>query len=74
MNWIKIDIENLPRHEVLAINDKGGILFGYLSDLNSKEGITCYTEDTVLTDVIYYVEEEDVAEDFKDFIKYSTML
>lgn len=74
MKWIKINTETLPRHEVLAINDKGGVLFGYLSDLNSKEGITCYTEDTVLTNVIYYIEEEEVAEDFKDFIKRSTML
>lgn len=73
MNWIKIDIENLPRHEVLAINDKGGVLFGYLSDLDVI-GVTCNTSDTVLTDVTYYVEEEDVVEDFKDFIKYNTML
>lgn len=73
MKWIKIDVESLPRHEVLAVNDKGGVLFGYLSDLDVI-GVTCNTSDTVLTDVTYYVEEEDVVEDFKDFIKYNTML
>ncbi len=62
IKWIPIDIENLPKEEVLAINNARECLVGYLetSKWRDKVFIVCNGEDILLNNPTHYMLTEDL--------------
>lgn len=64
MEWIEIDLKNLPKREVLAANFESGTygykekIIGYVS-LNGYESAICENEDYLLENATHYIPIND---------------
>lgn len=63
LKWRAIDIENLPKEEVLAINNARECFVGYLeiSKWRDKVFVVCNGEDILLNNPTHYILTEDLA-------------
>ena len=65
-----VDLENLPKGEVLAVNDQENCLIGYLSiesrGIWTNPNVMCDDENTVLDDVTHYITVSDLIQQLKN--------
>lgn len=61
IKWIPIDIENLPKEEVLAIDNTKDCLVGYLFYTYSRNMVICDDDRTQLHGVTHYILIKDLS-------------
>jgi hypothetical protein len=60
----KVDADNLPKSEVLALGEEGGMLLGHVA--STYEGMVwCETHEEVLYEITHYIEQKDLIKLFK---------